>query len=759
MSIPTFTVTPSSLRPLTFSQDMDQLLSELNPWVQALNEKGNAFALGLSATSATNLTLGTGIKTLSVQSGKGFVVGMDIVIASTATPTDRMLCTVTNYDVTTGALVADAYSSTGAGSASAWAISMTAAVDAAAFVTPDGTQVLTNKTLASPAMTGTPTVPTAAPGTNTTQAASTAYVAAALGTKANLASPAFTGAPTVPTAAPGTNTTQAASTAFVGAAVAALVNSSPGALDTLNELAAALGNDANFAATMTSALAAKAPLASPAMTGIPTVPTATVETDTTQAASTAFVQRLAAGRRRFTAQGAIAAGKTVVLNGNGTVSPVGYAINPGALGPEETPAISGTLVQLLDIPGTSKMVMLTTTHLYVGTVAGGTGTTTWGAGTALPTGSHQRICWHPVEGVVCLAYFNAAALFLALGTLSGNTISLGSAQSIAVAVAPGNTARYALCHNAHQNKIIISYTSASMTISCVAVHVAAGVMTAGTPAAVASSGATNNVFFALAELPGTAHVVCATVQSSTRQVRVLTVNATAFNFGVASNIPGQAGNPARTAWLQYLPLDNKFLLFQSSGTGDDRSLLTVAPGASPTVAATSAVAMWTGYTVSQDSQPFAYDIDKGALVVFGREAATNYAVTASATVSGSSLVFGPITYINTSTSSVLTAGYSSTEDKVVFAYIDAGNANLQTTRVWDTGDSVTDANNWIGISAAAIANGAQGLVITKGGVATLSGLTTGYQYYIDDLGELQQTGSRRAGVALSTTELFLTGDM
>jgi hypothetical protein len=45
----------------------------------------------------------------------------------------------------------------------------------------------------------------------------------------------------------------------ISAAIAALVASSPAALDTLNELAGALGNDANFATTMTNALAAKAP--------------------------------------------------------------------------------------------------------------------------------------------------------------------------------------------------------------------------------------------------------------------------------------------------------------------------------------------------------------------------------------------------------------------------------------------------------------------------------------------------------------------
>lgn len=70
-------------------------------------------------------------------------------------------------------------------------------------------------------------------------------------------SPALTGTPTAPTAGRGTNNTQIASTAFVAQAIAALVNSAPGALDTLQELAQALGNDANFAATVTNALADK----------------------------------------------------------------------------------------------------------------------------------------------------------------------------------------------------------------------------------------------------------------------------------------------------------------------------------------------------------------------------------------------------------------------------------------------------------------------------------------------------------------------
>ena len=177
--------------------------------------------------------------------------------------------------------------------------------------------------LASPALTGSPTAPTAVAGTNSTQIATTAFVneaiagfgagdmaksiydtdndgkvdaaevadaapwsgitgkptsftpsshghsiaqvtglQTALDAKAPLVSPALTGSPTAPTATTGTNTTQIATTAFVAAAFGALIDAAPGAMDTLNELAAALGDDPNFATTVTNALAGKLSAAS-----------------------------------------------------------------------------------------------------------------------------------------------------------------------------------------------------------------------------------------------------------------------------------------------------------------------------------------------------------------------------------------------------------------------------------------------------------------------------------------------------------------
>ena len=155
------------------------------------------------------------------------------------------------------------------------------------------TQINTKAPLASPTFTGTPTLPTGTIATtqsasnNSTAVATTAYVDTADALKANLASPTFTGTPTLPTGTIATtqtaadNSTKVATTAFVRGEVTALINSAPGALDTLNELALALGSDASFSTTVTNSLALKAPLASPTFTGTVTVPTPVNNTDAT----------------------------------------------------------------------------------------------------------------------------------------------------------------------------------------------------------------------------------------------------------------------------------------------------------------------------------------------------------------------------------------------------------------------------------------------------------------------------------------------
>lgn len=135
--------------------------------------------------------------------------------------------------------------------------------------------------LASPALTGTPTAPTATADTSTTQIATTAYVVGQ--GYAKLASPTLTGTPAAPTAAADTSTTQIATTAFV--------TGQAGSSTPVMDGTAAVGTSLKFARAdhVHPADTSKANLASPALTGTPTAPTAAVDTNTTQIATTAYV--------------------------------------------------------------------------------------------------------------------------------------------------------------------------------------------------------------------------------------------------------------------------------------------------------------------------------------------------------------------------------------------------------------------------------------------------------------------------------------
>lgn len=81
-------------------------------------------APGTSATSTTSLTIGTGSQTLTVQTGKSFVVGMSAKIAYTNTPTNWMHGDITSYDSSTGVLIVNVSLTLGSGTQTAWTVSL-----------------------------------------------------------------------------------------------------------------------------------------------------------------------------------------------------------------------------------------------------------------------------------------------------------------------------------------------------------------------------------------------------------------------------------------------------------------------------------------------------------------------------------------------------------------------------------------------------------------------------------------------------------
>jgi hypothetical protein len=107
---------------------MDAFLAWMSIFSGEIAVAGTAFGQAITATSTTSLTVGTGSKSLTIGASKGFIPGMEVIVAVTASPTTRMTGTVTSYNATTGALVVSITAVQGSGTYAAWSIGPAATV-------------------------------------------------------------------------------------------------------------------------------------------------------------------------------------------------------------------------------------------------------------------------------------------------------------------------------------------------------------------------------------------------------------------------------------------------------------------------------------------------------------------------------------------------------------------------------------------------------------------------------------------------------
>ena len=159
-------------------------------------------------------------------------------------------------------------------------------------------------------------------------------------TYAPTASPALTGVPTAPTATAGNNSTQVATTAYADAAVSALVASAPAALNTLNELATALGSDANFSTTITNALALKATTAQLEAATLSTFNTQTISYTLALSDATNVVETNSASTTSIT-----------VPPNSSVAFPIGTSVDVFQKGTGQTTIVEGAGVTIYRTPG------------------------------------------------------------------------------------------------------------------------------------------------------------------------------------------------------------------------------------------------------------------------------------------------------------------------------------------------------------------------------------------------------------------------
>ena len=230
-----------------------------------------------------------------------------------------------------------------------------------------------------------------------TQIDSKLATSTAASTYATLASPALTGTPTAPTAAANTNTTQIATTAYVQTEINDLIASAPGALDTLNELAAALGNDASFSTTVTNSLATKLPLAGGTMSGAIAMGTNKITglgdpTNAQDAATKNYIDTAVVAPANLTGPITSVGNATSVAAQTGTGSTFVMQTSPTLTTPDIGVA-TATSINGTTIPTSKTLVATDSTAYVVPSQTGNSGkylttdgtTSSWGTVNALPS--------------------------------------------------------------------------------------------------------------------------------------------------------------------------------------------------------------------------------------------------------------------------------------------------------------------------------------------------------------------------------------
>lgn len=255
-------------------------------WAGVANDHANTASLKANAAAASANTASlqakaaaTSAQTATTKAGEASTSANNAAV-SAKTASDKAAASATSAgQAASSAAAAAASAKTASDKATAAAASATAAATSAANAADGANTANVQAGLAHESADSAAASATAAAGsaktasTKASEASTSANNAAAsakaaadkytalvnndLPKKADLAGADFTGKVTMPTAPAGTNNTQGATTAFVAAAIASLVNGSPAALDTLQELAKAMGNDPNFATTITNLIGTK----------------------------------------------------------------------------------------------------------------------------------------------------------------------------------------------------------------------------------------------------------------------------------------------------------------------------------------------------------------------------------------------------------------------------------------------------------------------------------------------------------------------
>ena len=474
------------------------------------------------------------------------------------------------------------------------------------------------------------------------------------------------------------------------------------------------------------------------------------------------------GVSNFVASGTIPNGSTVVIKTDGTAAVVGQS---GSANPSVgTPVVfnsGNTTVTAAAFDSSNNKVVVA--YQDVGNSEYGTAIVGTVSGTSISFGSEvvfkgqnasDITCTYVTSGKVVIAYRTPDTSGQAnygratVGTVSGTSISFGSQATFNSAV----TAYISSTYDSSSGKVVIAYrndgdgskaTAIVGTVSGTSISFgsAVEVNNSNSPNVHSLFDSTNNKVVIVYEDAG---------NSDYGTARVGTVSGTSISFGSEVVFESATSQYMSSAFDS---TNGKVVIVYNDGGNSNYGTAIVGTVSGTSISFGSAVVFNSGSTTYRSS---VYDSTKNKVIITYRDGAnSNYGTVIVGTVSGTSISFGTPAVFESSTTQWMSSAFDSTNGKTVVVYQDGGNSNYGTTAVLQA-DSVSTnltAENYIGIAAEAIANGATGKVNILGGVNSgQTGLTTAKTYYVQNNGSLATSAgdpSVVAGTSISSTKILI----
>jgi hypothetical protein len=576
-------------------------------------------------------------------------------------------------------------------------------------------------------------------------------------TDLQLATVATTGAYSDLTGTP----TGLATETYVDTAVSNLVDTAPDALNTLNELAASLNDDADFAGTVTTSLAAKAnsaDLATVATSGSytdlsdqPTVPS-----DVSDLTDTTSLLGGGGGSFEAVASGSLSDGSTVVLNADGTVSVVA-----------ETTVILGTenivndfrsdASRSLYIPSIGKVIIIYGYPMtaVVGTVSGSN--ISFGTPTLLDIANINDallfdLAYDESQSKLVVVYRSSSYIVgVKLGSISGDSISFGS-ETVLNSSNGSLVQAVRVTYDASVGKPVVAYGHGDLKVVVLSISGTSVTLGSTTTASTYSANIPRGMYF---DSLNNKIVIMFSGSDGGWQFRAIvgTVSGTSISFGAITSISN-----ANTSWSASVfdtNLNKVVAIYRNDSNSYGAAKVGTVSGTSISFGNEIVFLSSAFYPVAS---PGTFDSVNNKIVFTGQTSTGSQVF--SGTISGSSITFDtPVTFTEAST--VHSIAFDTIAEKVVLAYRASGDLYLG-VRTFDTTPSPATnltAENYAGIADAAYADAATATIQTAGSVDDAqSGLTPGQAYYVQadgTLGLTPDTPRVFAGVAASATKLLI----